>query len=330
MLLVEFVLGELEPGLEVELVAAEEDARAVLLQTVIGKAGDLFDGLGRVLGREGRQRIQSLAELRQPHGDDGNAVHAGIHLLEIAHRAFERLSVVQPRAADDLTVHHDPASGEAAHDPDALPRAGIAQHFAAQRGISGVHRDVDRTDVQVDDALNLSLREIGERDVVAQKKAKTRVVVFEIHRRAHAGRQLVDEAENTVVGAGARAVHQIALELQPQVAALGLSHADAVLRAVGAPQHDRKRAVVSEKLIVEHIDDPIAVDRHQAFADLRFPPQRTCGIDRLDAVFRLVRLPSPLMQNEERSPSPRFTKSYLLSSTLMTVRPLYCPQALHA
>ena len=61
--------------------------------------------------------------------------------------------------------------------------------------------DIDGTDAQVDDALSLPLRQIGEGNVVALKEAETGVVVLKIQGLAHARRHLIHEAENAVIGA---------------------------------------------------------------------------------------------------------------------------------
>ena len=135
----------------------------------------------------------------------------------------------------------------------------VAQHFAAQGLVRCVHRHVYGAYVQGDNALNLALGEIGERDVIAKKKAQTRVVIFKIHGFAHAARELVYKTENAVIGAGTRRVHQVAFKIQPQIAALGLAHGELMARAVRPFQHHGELRVIGKELIVEHVNYHIAV-----------------------------------------------------------------------
>ena len=259
MLLEEFVRRELASGEDVELVPAEEDARAVLFKAPVAELGYHVQRLGGVLLCERRQRVQPLAELRQSHRDYRHAVHPGVQRLEVAHRAHKLLSVVEAGAADDLAVHRDAGFREAAHGVYRLSGARIAQHGAAQLRICRVDGDVYRAYMQRDDALYLALREVRKRDVVAEKEAQARVVILEVHGAAHALRELVDEAENAVVRAGARRVHQVALELKPKVAANGLADVHLALTAVGAAENDVQLAVVGEELVVEHVYYFVAV-----------------------------------------------------------------------
>lgn len=76
--------------------------------------------------------------------------------------------------------------------------------------------DIYRAYMQVDDPLDLPLGEIGQRDVISQQEAQPRVVVLEVHGLSHAFGELVYEAEDAVVGAGAGRIHEIALKVQAQ------------------------------------------------------------------------------------------------------------------
>ena len=89
-------------------------------------------------------------------------------------------------------------------------------------GVRGVDGDVDGADAQINDALSLPLRQIGEGDIVALQKAQPGIVVLKIEGLAHSGGHLVHEAEHTVVGAAAHFVHQIGVEIQPKIQAIFL------------------------------------------------------------------------------------------------------------
>ena len=154
----------------------------------IAEALDKVDSLGSVLRRKGCERIELFAELREPDGDDGDAVHRGVHLLKILHGAQKLLPVIEAGAADDLAVHNDACLCEAAHDIDALPGSFIAQHLAAQLGIRRLDGYVYGAYVQGDDAIDLARGKVRERDIVAEQEAQARVVVLEIHGFAHTAR----------------------------------------------------------------------------------------------------------------------------------------------
>ena len=81
--LIKVLIRQLAPGLDIHLIAAEEDARTV--DAFITEALDKVDSLGSVLRRKRRERIELFAELREPDRDDGDAVHRGVHLLKILH-----------------------------------------------------------------------------------------------------------------------------------------------------------------------------------------------------------------------------------------------------
>ena len=298
MLLIELVRGQLPPRLQVQLVPAPEDAGAVLLHAAVAEGRDLVDGLAGVLGSEGGELLQPLPVFGEAYRHDGDAVDTGVHPGQVLHGALQSFPVVPAGAADDLAVHHDPRRGEAAHDLDALAGPPVFQHPAAELRVRGVDGDVHRAHVQIDDPLDLPGGEIGQGDVVSQQKAEPGVVVFEIHRFPHALGQLVDEAEDAVVGAGAGIVHQVALKVQPQVAALPLVHGHVVLRPVGTAQQHVKPGVVGVELVVQHVQHPLAVDGDQIVAHPGMMPQGARGVDGFDDVIHIVLLISSPVQGE--------------------------------
>ena len=137
-----------------------------------------------------------------------------------------------------------------------------------QLRVGGVDGDVDGADVQVDNALCLPLRQVGQGDVVAQQEAQPGVVVLEVQRGAHARRHLVHEAEQAVVGAGAHLVHEIGVEIQPQVLALGLADGDAPHITRRRFQFDMGQGVVAVEPVVQHVHDGMAVDGQQLLTHL--------------------------------------------------------------
>src|SRR5439155_23113897 len=68
------------------------------------------------------------------------------------------------------------------------------------------------------DARELGLLQIRERDVVAVQEREAEVVVLDIEALAHAARELMDEAEHALVGAGGdlRRARRLQLEAEPR------------------------------------------------------------------------------------------------------------------
>ena len=123
--------------------------------------------------------------------------------------------------------------------------------------------DVDGADAQVDDALGLPVRQVGQGDVVPLEEAEPGVVVLEIQGLAHTGRHLIHEAEDAVVGAGAHIVHEDGVKIQAQVPALGLAQGHGAHGTRRLPQLQAAVGIVAVKAIVQHVDDLVPVDGQQ-------------------------------------------------------------------
>ena len=258
------------------------------LQATPGKAFHHVQSLGGVFPGKGLQLRQSLPEFGQTHRHDGNAVHLGVQCLQLPHGPQQSLPVVEAGAADDLAVHDNAGLGKAAHDRHALPRPGVSQQLAAQLRVGSVDGDVDGADVQGNDTLNLPLGEIGQGDVIAQQEAEPGVIILKVHGGAHALGQLVNKAEDAAVGAGPGRIHQIALEVQPQVAALVFQHMDVVLLPIRAAQQHIQLAVIGEELIVQHVQYSVVIDGQHRVPRLGLAMEGTGGVNGLYGVFHSI------------------------------------------
>ena len=148
--------------------------------------------------------------------------------------------------------------------------------------------DVQRADAQIADALQLPLGEVGEGDVVPLQKAEAGVIVFKIQGLPQPPGELVDEAEDTVVGTGPRPIHQIALKIQTQVTALRLPDMKPVLRAVRTGEKQMQVPVIGIELIVQDVEDALSVDAEQPVADCGTALQRAAGVHAADHILHLV------------------------------------------
>lgn len=71
-------------------------------------------------------------------------------------------SIVHPGHTDDLGVKADAGAAETLEGFENIKVIAVAHHLLAQGFICGVHRDVERTDVLVYNALEIRFAEIGE------------------------------------------------------------------------------------------------------------------------------------------------------------------------
>ena len=96
-------------------------------------------------------------------------------------------------------MHLDPRRGEPVDLLHDAPRLRILHQPDAHPGIGGVDRHVHGRESLVDDALELSIAEIGERDEVPVDEREDVVVVLDQELAPHPLGVLVHEAEDAVV-----------------------------------------------------------------------------------------------------------------------------------
>ena len=72
------------------------------------------------------------------------------------------------------------------------------------------------------------LRQVGERDIIAEQKGQSAVVILEIQALTHPPGELIDKAEDALIAAGLLLIHQISIEFQSQLLILGLAHLDSM------------------------------------------------------------------------------------------------------
>ena len=95
-----------------------------------------------------------------------------------------------------------------------------------------MHRDIDRRNVHLNDAVDIVVAEVGHGDEVAVEEGQAAVVVLEVQGLPHTLGELVDEAEDALVLAGVLLVHEGGLEVQPDVVVLPLADGNFIGLAV--------------------------------------------------------------------------------------------------
>ena len=121
---------------------------------------------------------------------------------------------------------------------------------------------VERAKPFLDDPCEVQLGEASESREVAIQEGESVVVVLEIERLPHAGRELVDEAELTVVVTCLHAVEDRRIQADPYRLALALGNDE--LHDVAIAAHSEPRIRIIDQLLV--LDDVVGydpVDGHQ-------------------------------------------------------------------
>ncbi len=67
-----------------------------------------------------------------------------------------------------------------------------------------MYGDIERRELLAQNQLQIIFREVGQSDIGAVKVGETVVFILDIERTPHTARQLMDEAEDTVVAAQLR------------------------------------------------------------------------------------------------------------------------------
>ena len=248
--------------LKVPFIAGVDDALAVAALAFITEFFHNVDDLSAGLCIVGHLRVQIFAVIRNAAGHGCNALHHGGQLQQVGKGAAQLVAVVHAAAKHQLTVDGNAALHQTGQVLEHLAAALIGQHPHPQLGVGGVHRDIDRRDVHLDDAVDLVILHIGHSDVVTEQKAQPLVIILEIQALAHTRGQLVDEAEHTVVGAGMLCIAQIGLEPAAKGAALRPLHLP-LPDAVRYPGFQVEAAAVGIKIVVQRVVQLVVVHAQQ-------------------------------------------------------------------
>ena len=262
-----------------DLVGEKDEAAPQLgLETLLPAADGVHEA-ARLVGPEAAERGEALAVAREPDGHDGGRRHRGVERGQLPDGARQVRAVVPVGAQHDLGVHPDAGLGEPLHPrQDLRGAARLAEQPAAERRVRRVDGHVERRQALLDDARQVRLVEIGQRDVVAVEEREPEVVVLHVEASPHSLRQLVDEAEHALVGA------------RRDLGGPGRHELEAELRAA-PPEGEGQRAAVAQdledqtlvarvELEVDRVAERVAVDREDVVA--RHEPRRGGGRARAD------------------------------------------------
>ncbi len=206
---------------------------------------------------------------------------------EIGERLLEHFPVVEPRDDHHLTVELDPAVDEARELLQDVRDTRVVEQRLARFPRRRVHRDVERREPVLDDAIEVPLLEVRERGEIPVGERETVVVIPDVERLAQPFRKSLDEAELAAVGA---APHGGGLQLHAEALPFGAFDLVDDRLAVGEADRDLEFIVGGQELPVEKIIDVAPVDGEDLRSghDLEFV-SNAIGSDACDADHGLTR-----------------------------------------
>ena len=272
--LVVILIRDIAPGDAQHFVRGENElAAAQIHKPILPFFADGQHFLGLFLG-VGAQRIKMLAELGQPHGHQRGALRGGMQGKQRLQGILQHRAVVNAGAQHDLAVELDAVLFKLPQPGQQLCRVGVLHHFDAHGRISGVNGDEQRAGPAAQDAVKLLIVHIGQRDKVAHHQRHAPVVILDIQRLAAGGRHLIDEAEHALVFAYARGARHAFAKVQPQGNAGRLDQLQLPVAAVRLTNVQDQVASGRQRLIIDLVDDLLAVDGQQGIALAQAVAQR--------------------------------------------------------
>lgn len=205
------------------------------------------------------------AEARHAVGHDPDARKARCEERQLGQGRLELVRVVALRHEHDLRMHLDARLDERDQPAQRHRATRVTQHRRPQRGVRGMHRDVEGPQAFGDDPFEVRLGETRERREVAVEEREAIVVVLDVQRPSQALRQLVDEAELAVVVAGGHPVEHGVRELRPERHARRLvdGHLE---RHTASLDLEHRVCVVDELAVLDDVPRLHAVHRDQHVA----------------------------------------------------------------
>ncbi len=260
-------------GLQIQLVSSEDEPSTERPQELSLPALDVGHHGPRFRLRHRPQRGQPLPVAREPHRNDRRRRHTRMQSRQVAHGVLQVRAVVPVGDEDDLGVHGDACLGEPLHDGQELaPDVGTAEQTVAELGIGGMHRDIEWREPLLLDPCEVVLLEVGEGNVIAVEEGEPEIVVLDVEAPPHPPWQLVDEAEDALIGAGRDLRGPGRLELEAEPGGAALEH-EAALPPVSLDR-ETEALLSAVELEVDAVTQRMAVDGQDSVAGAQLAPLR--------------------------------------------------------
>jgi len=128
--------------------------------------------------------------------------------------------------------------------------------------------------MQLDNALNLTVRQVGHRDIIAIQKGKTFIVILKVKRFPHTRGQLVNKTEHAMVSTTVLFITKVCFEIAAERLIFPFFNRNLLLCTILADRQSemRRRGI---ELIVQCIVQGVTINGQQRTA--RFQAQTLCG-----------------------------------------------------
>ena len=113
--------------------------------------------------------------------------------------------------------------------------------------------------MHLNDAVDLTLADVGQSDVVSVEEGEAGIVVLEVAGLAHTGRILIDEAEDAFVTAGLLFVHQGCGKFEPDINVVFFLAEAVILDLALAGDGQLDLFLAEVKTVIENVVDLSAI-----------------------------------------------------------------------
>ena len=262
-LLIRLIRRQRHARLEVPFVRQKRKGRSLLRSGSGGKGLDPLDHAKRRLRRIRLQLRQAFAKARQSDRNERNGLRGRVQAVQIGERPVQHLAVIDARTAHDLRMEAQPRLGKAREPLHEPARRAVAHHLCAHLRIRGMDGDIQRADAPAEDALQLLLRNVRQRHIIAHDEREAPIIVLDKQAGAHIARHLIDKAKDAAVGAGAHFAHQAGGKRQTERLAFPLADGNRPLFAPIAEQRNAQQSGRGQVFIIDKVQHRLAVDREQ-------------------------------------------------------------------
>lgn len=204
--------------------------------------------------------------VRHPERHDAETLQIPIFVSDVGERLVEHISIVEPRTDNYLAMHLDTSVEKGSQPSQARCATSIPQQVLTNRRVGRMNRHVQWAELLCDGALKVGLCEARQRGVVAIQERQPIVVVLEIQTLSQARRQLIDEAELTVVVTRSDLVKEGRVHFDPDRTAYVAVDVDIEMQTI-AENLERHFGFIDERSVLKNVTWLFARDADKLVAD---------------------------------------------------------------
>ena len=156
--------------------------------------------------------------------DRNNRSHINTEVFKIGQCSDKLVTVINSGTGNNLTVKRYSCVCKAFEIFQCIACKTVIHHLTTKLGVCCVNRHINRAYVHFYNSVNFVLCNICQRDIVAEQKRKSAVIILKIERLTHPLRKLVNKAENAFITARMLFVHKIGFKLKTDFLIFSLGH----------------------------------------------------------------------------------------------------------